>query len=105
MPHLCQSISFDKGFINEIETKLYNKEKKQIDVLIRRKQYLNKNDEEAGVVTLINDVTDIKNMELQRKKDEQFLIQRSKLSEIGEMMTSVAQQWKSPLVEISTIAQ
>ena len=105
MPHLCQSISFDKGFINEIETKLYNKEKKQIDVLIRRKQYLNKNDEEAGVVTLINDVTDIKNMELQRKKDEQFLIQRSKLSEIGEMMTSVAHQWKSPLVEISTIAQ
>ena len=40
-----------------------------------------------------------------QKKNEQFLIQRSKLSEIGEIMTSIAHQWKTPLIEISTIAQ
>lgn len=41
----------------------------------------------------------------EQKKNEQFIIQRSKLSEIGEMMTSIAHQWKAPLIEISTIAQ
>ncbi|MFT5835527.1 MAG: signal transduction histidine kinase [Sulfurimonas sp.] len=105
MPQLCKTEDSNKNFVDEIETKLYKDEKNQIDVLIRRKQYLNKKDEEAGVVTVITDVTDIKRLQLQSKKDEQFIVQRSKLSEIGEMMTSVAHQWKSPLVEISTIAQ
>ena len=41
----------------------------------------------------------------EQKKNEQFIIQRSKLSEVGEMMTSIAHQWKAPLIEISTIAQ
>ena len=50
-------------------------------------------------------MTDIKKLQNQRKKDEQFIIQRSKLSEIGEIMTSIAHQWKTPLIEISTIAQ
>ena len=76
-----------------------------LDVLIRRKQYFNKRDEEAGVVTVIHDITDFKKLQEQNKKDEQFIIQRSKLSEIGEMMTSIAHQWKAPLIEISTIAQ
>ncbi|WP_294965474.1 ABC transporter substrate binding protein [Sulfurimonas sp.] len=105
MPQLCKTEDSNKNFVDKIETKLYKYEKNQIDVLIRRKQYLNKRDEEAGVVTVITDVTDIKRLQLQSKKDEQFIVQRSKLSEIGEMMTSVAHQWKSPLVEISTIAQ
>ena len=73
--------------------------------MIRRKQYFNKKDEEAGVVTVIHDITDFKKLQEQNKKDEQFIIQRSKLSEIGEMMTSIAHQWKAPLIEISTIAQ
>ncbi|MFV0562036.1 histidine kinase dimerization/phospho-acceptor domain-containing protein [Malaciobacter mytili] len=47
----------------------------------------------------------MRTLEIQRKKDEQFLIQRSKLSEVGEMITSIAHQWKTPLIEISTIAQ
>ena len=34
-----------------------------------------------------------------------FVRKRSKLSEIGEIMTSIAHQWKTPLIEISTIAQ
>ncbi len=42
---------------------------------------------------------------LRQKRHEQFVIQRSKQSEVGEMLTSIAHQWKNPLVEISTIAQ
>jgi signal transduction histidine kinase len=92
------------AFINELETTLTFKNI-SMEVLIRRKKYFNKKNQEAGIVTIINDMTDIKKLQNQRKKDEQFIIQRSKLSEIGEIMTSIAHQWKTPLIEISTIAQ
>jgi signal transduction histidine kinase len=39
------------------------------------------------------------------EKDRQFAIQQSKLAEVGEVFSSIAHQWKSPLVEITTIAQ
>ncbi len=103
-PELCIKIDDNKGFVSELETSL-EKNGTSIDVLIRRQKYLNKKNEEAGVVTIINDITEIKKLENQRKKDEQFTVQRSKLTEIGEMMTSIAHQWKAPLIEISTIAQ
>jgi PAS domain S-box-containing protein len=104
VPELCSKINKYDFFIHEFETTI--KIKNQIlNVLIRRKQYFNKKDEEAGVVTVIHDITDFKKLQEQNKKDEQFIIQRSKLSEIGEMMTSIAHQWKAPLIEISTIAQ
>ncbi len=105
MPELCQKVSISAGLPNDIEITLHDRAKKTINVLIRRKQYYNKKNEEAGIVTIITDITDIKKLEAQRKKDEQFIIQRSKLSEIGEMITSIAHQWKTPLVEISAIAQ
>lgn len=41
----------------------------------------------------------------QKNKHQQFIIQQAKLAELGEIFSSVAHQWKSPLVEISTIAQ
>lgn len=105
MPELCQKVhDFDK-FVDEFETILHHTAKKPINVIVRRKNYLDKNDKEAGVVTVLSDITELKKLETQRKKDEQFIIQRSKLSEIGEMITSIAHQWKTPLVEISAIAQ
>ncbi len=104
LPELCSKINSFDYFINEFETTLKIKDE-VINVLIRRKQYFNKRNEPAGVVTVINDITDFKKLQEQNKKDEQFIIQRSKLSEIGEMMTSIAHQWKAPLIEISTIAQ
>ncbi len=104
IPELCKKVISYSYFINEFETTLKFKNEK-LNVLIRRKQYFNKRDEEAGVVTVINDITDFKKLQEQNKKDEQFIIQRSKLSEIGEMMTSIVHQWKAPLIEISTIAQ
>lgn len=105
LPELCQAIERSKDFIQELEIKLYGIKNGPIDALIRRQTYFDKNNHEAGVVTLIGDITEIKQLAMQRKKEEQFLIQRSKLSEIGEMMISITHQWKAPLVEISTIAQ
>ncbi len=104
LPSLCNQMKDSDAFINELETTLTFKNI-SMEVLIRRKKYFNKKNQEAGIVTIINDMTDIKKLQNQRKKDEQFIIQRSKLSEIGEIMTSIAHQWKTPLIEISTIAQ
>jgi signal transduction histidine kinase/ABC-type uncharacterized transport system substrate-binding protein len=104
IPELFDNVENESEFIEEIEKTLNFKHRK-VDALIRRRKYFNKNNEEAGVVTIISDLTQLKKLENQRKKDEQFIIQRSKLSEIGEMMTSIAHQWKAPLIEISTIAQ
>lgn len=105
LPEVCSLFSDKKTFVSETQAILYNLSKKPMNVLIRRKQYLNKNNEPAGIVTVLSDVTEIKKLQLQRQKEEQFVVQRSKLSEIGEMITSIAHQWKNPLVEISSIAQ
>jgi signal transduction histidine kinase len=43
--------------------------------------------------------------ELEKNKHQQFIIQQSKLAEIGEVFSSIAHQWKNPLIEIATIAQ
>tara|TARA_R110002033_G_scaffold9971_1_gene32569 strand:+ start:45738 stop:47909 length:2172 start_codon:yes stop_codon:yes gene_type:complete len=104
-PEICQKVDDKKVFVSDIETTLRDKNNAILNVLIRQKIYLNKKNEEAGIVTIINDITDLKKLENQRKKDEQFIVQRSKLFEVGEMITSVAHQWKAPLIEISTIAQ
>ena len=105
LPEVCSLFSDKKTFVSETQAILYNLSKKPMNVLIRRKQYLNKNNEPTGIVTFLSDVTEIKKLQLQRQKEEQFVVQRSKLSEIGEMITSIAHQWKNPLVEISSIAQ
>jgi len=105
IPEVCNTVLSYDSFIDEVETKLYNTAKGPINVIIRRQKYLNNKNQLAGIVTTITNITDLKKLEKQRQKNEQFLIQRSKLSEIGEMMTSIAHQWKTPLVEISSISQ
>ncbi len=58
-----------------------------------------------GFVTIFTDITKEKEITLEKQKNRQFVIQQSKLAEIGEVFSSIAHQWKSPLVEITAIAQ
>lgn len=52
-----------------------------------------------------NDILDtkVKNEIEKNKVKEQLLIQRSKLSSMGEMVNSIAHQWRQPLAEMSSI--
>lgn len=56
-------------------------------------------------VTIFTDLTKEKEIEQERSKQTQYLIQQSKLVEIGEVFSSIAHQWKSPLVEVTALAQ
>ncbi|MGA1933519.1 ATP-binding protein [Arcobacter sp. YIC-464] len=72
---------------------------------IKQTTYCDSKTKKTGTVTILTDITKEKKIELERQKNQQFIIQQSKLAEIGEIFSSIAHQWKSPLVEITTIAQ
>jgi len=44
-------------------------------------------------------------LKIKNTKSQEFIIQQSKLAEIGEIISSIAHQWKEPLIEISTLVQ
>jgi len=72
---------------------------------IKQTLYCDSKTKETGTVTIFTDITKEKEYEVEREKNQEFVIQQSKLAEIGEIFSSIAHQWKSPLVEITTIAQ
>ena len=72
---------------------------------IKQTNYCDSKTKKTGVVTIFTDITKEKKVEEEKKKNEEFIIQQSKLAEVGEIFSSIAHQWKSPLVEITTIAQ
>ena len=72
---------------------------------IKQTSYCDSKTKETGTVTIFTDITKEKEYEVEREKNQEFVIQQSKLAEIGEIFSSIAHQWKSPLVEITTIAQ
>lgn len=106
IPHLCHLLHFiplDHPISEEVDMFLPSGQKATFAA--RRTAYTNEKDKEAGVVTILTDITEKKRIDTERKRHEQFVIQRSKQSEVGEMLASIAHQWKTPLVEISAIAQ
>ncbi len=52
----------------------------------------------GGIVSIMDDIT-------QRNQQKEFIIQQSKLAEMGEMIAAIAHQWNEPLVELSAILQ
>jgi len=100
MPNLKDFMREEEGsFKTDIELSYVDIDGKKRDLMIRRKRF------ERGVVTIMTDVTEKRKIELEYKRHEQFVLQRSKQSEVGEMLASIAHQWKTPLIEISAIAQ
>ncbi|MGM0520399.1 MAG: ATP-binding protein [Campylobacterota bacterium] len=79
---------------------------KEIKVFfIKQASYCDTKTKKSGTVTILTDITKEKKETKEKEKSRQFIIQQSKLAEIGEIFSSIAHQWKAPLVEITTIAQ
>lgn len=73
--------------------------------LLNKKRYFDPNSEDYAYVTVFTDITKELEYTQEREKQNQYLIQQSKLAEIGDIFSSIAHQWKSPLVEITALAQ
>ncbi|MGB3751270.1 MAG: ATP-binding protein [Arcobacteraceae bacterium] len=88
----------------DVNFTLRNKEKKKEIYYIKQTSFQS-NKNENGIVTIFTDITKAKEIEQEREKEIQYLIQQSKMAEIGDIFSSIAHQWKSPLVAITALAQ
>lgn len=73
--------------------------------LLKQEKFRDENSKSEGLVTIFTDITKEQEVAKEKQKNRQFIVQQSKLAEIGEVFSSIAHQWKSPLVEITAIAQ
>lgn len=87
------------------EVSLTNKTGSQNIYMVDQTEYTENIFNTSGTVTVLTDITKEKEALKEKIKHQEFIIQQSKLAEIGEIFSSIAHQWKSPLVEIATIAQ
>lgn len=66
--------------------------------ILNKAVYENIDETVGGIVCIMDDIT-------QRVQEKQFLIQQSKLAEMGDMVAAIAHQWNEPLVELSAQVQ
>jgi len=94
-----------QGESEQYDIDFKNHEGETLSFLVQASEYHDKSEKVAGVVTILFDMTKERRIKEELERQRQFQIQQSKLAEIGEIFSSIAHQWKSPLVEISTIVQ
>ena len=56
------------------------------------------------VIGTLQDITQSKRLEIEKKNKDELLYQQSKLASMGEMLANIAHQWRQPLSEISVTA-
>ena len=95
---------FEESEANEHQLSIEDESKKRL-FLCSQTIYEDPNLKAQAMVTFFTDITKEKEIEVERARQTQYLIQQSKLAEIGEIFSSIAHQWKSPLVEITALAQ
>ena len=67
-------------------------------IILNKAVYKNIDGSVGGIVCIMDDITE-------RVQQKQFLIQQSKLAEMGDMIAAIAHQWNEPLVELSALVQ
>ena len=100
---ILEKFKVDRNKNNQFEFRVSENDVKTF--FIKQTNYCDSKTKRNGVVTIFTDITKERKVEEEKKKNEEFSIQQSKLAEVGEIFSSIAHQWKSPLVEITTIAQ
>lgn len=81
---------------SEIALNLPNQHMKYF--ILNKAVYSNIDGSIGGIVCIMDDITE-------RVQQKQFLIQQSKLAEMGDMVAAIAHQWNEPLVELSAQVQ
>ena len=83
---------------NTSEFTYYNPLNQMKHIILNKAVYKNIYGTVGGIVCIMDDITE-------RVQQKQFLIQQSKLAEMGDMVAAIAHQWNEPLVELSAQVQ
>ena len=76
----------------------YTQSNEMKHIILNKAVYKNIDGIVGGIVCIMDDITE-------RVQQKQFLIQQSKLAEMGDMIAAIAHQWNEPLVELSALVQ
>lgn len=98
-----KNILIDKEILENFTTKsseftFYTPNKQMKNIILNKAGYKNIDGSIGGIVCIMDDIT-------QMIQQQQFLIQQSKLAEMGDMIAAIAHQWNEPLVELSAQVQ
>jgi PAS domain S-box-containing protein len=93
----------DQELLNTFSTStseftLYTPSNEMKHIILNKAVYKNTDGTVGGIVCIMDDITE-------RVQQKQFLIQQSKLAEMGDMIAAIAHQWNEPLVELSALVQ
>ena len=80
------------------EFTFYTSSNEMKHIILNKAVYKNIDGTVGGIVCIMDDITE-------RIQQKQFLIQQSKLAEMGDMIAAIAHQWNEPLVELSALVQ
>ncbi len=80
------------------EFTFYTSSNQMKHIILNKAVYKNIDQSVGGIVCIMDDITE-------RVQQKQFLIQQSKLAEMGDMIAAIAHQWNEPLVELSALVQ
>lgn len=83
---------------NRSEFTFYTPSNEMKHIILNKAVYKNTDGSVGGIVCIMDDITE-------RIQQKQFLIQQSKLAEMGDMIAAIAHQWNEPLVELSALVQ
>ena len=83
---------------NSSEFTFYTPSNEMKHIVLNKAVYKNIDGTIGGIVCIMDDMTE-------RIQQKQFLIQQSKLAEMGDMIAAIAHQWNEPLVELSALVQ
>ena len=83
---------------NSSEFTFYTTSNEMKHIVLNKAVYKNIDGTIGGIVCIMDDMTE-------RIQQKQFLIQQSKLAEMGDMIAAIAHQWNEPLVELSALVQ
>ena len=103
LPIATKNTLIDQELLNTFSTStseftFYTTSNEMRHIILNKAVYKNIDGSVGGIVCIMDDITE-------RIQQKQFLIQQSKLAEMGDMIAAIAHQWNEPLVELSALIQ
>ena len=103
LPIATKNTLIDQELLNTFSTStseftFYTTSNEMKHIILNKAVYKNIDGSVGGIVCIMDDITE-------RVQQKQFLIQQSKLAEMGDMIAAIAHQWNEPLVELSALIQ